>query len=159
MQWAVSKGITNGLTDTVFAPHQACTRAQAVTFLWRSMGAPAPASADNNFADVAENAYYRDAVLWAVENGLTNGTTANAFSPNQTVTRAQFMTFLWRLNDSHAATQNAAFTDVPVNAYYSSAVQWAVSEGITNGTTATTFSPNAPCTRGQIVTFLWRSAQ
>lgn len=159
VEWAVSKGITTGVTATVFAPHQACTRAQAVTFLWRSMGSPAPVSADHSFADVAENAYYHDAVLWAVENGLTTGTTDTTFSPNQTVTRAQFMTFLWRLNGSSAVQQNSTFTDVAANAYYHDAVEWAVHEGITNGTNSTTFSPNASCTRGQIVTFLWRSAQ
>ncbi len=157
--WAVSKGITNGLTSTVFAPQQPCTRAQAITFLWRSMGSPAPVSGDNHFADVTGTAYYKDAVLWAVENGLTQGTSADTFNPNQTVSRAQFLTFLARLGGSSTAKQHTIFTDVPDNVYYHDAVEWAVDQGITNGTSATTFSPNAPCTRGQIVTFLWRSAQ
>lgn len=159
VQWAVEQGIANGVSSSMFAPDLACTRAQAVTFLWRSLGCPAPASTANPFVDVAEDAYYRDAVLWAVENHVTNGTSATMFNPDQTVTRGQFMTFLWRsVNGSTMAYENL-FTDVSPDMYYCSAVLWAVCNNITNGTTATTFSPDAPCTRAQIVTFLWRSVQ
>lgn len=153
--WAVDEGITNGTTATTFSPNNACTRAQMVTFLWRAAGEPEPETAVNPFTDVAASAYYYDAVLWAVEQGITNGTTATTFSPDATVTRAQTVTFLWRSAGSPAAT-GSSFTDVASDAYYAGAVVWAVSEGITNGTTATTFSPSSSCTRAQIVTFLYR---
>ena len=153
--WAVDEGITNGTTATTFSPNNACTRAQMVTFLWRAAGEPEPETTVNPFTDVAAGAYYYDAVLWAVEQGITNGTTATTFSPNATVTRAQTVTFLWRSAGSPAAT-GSGFADVASDAYYAGAVAWAVSEGITNGTTATTFSPSSSCTRAQIVTFLYR---
>ena len=153
--WAVEEEITSGTSDTTFSPNASCTRAQAVTFLWRAAGSPAPDSRKNPFRDVSSNAYYYDAVLWAVENGITSGTSANTFSPNGTVTRAQTVTFLYRAAGSPAAS-GSSFTDVPSNAYYAAAVRWAVSHNITSGTSSSTFSPNGFCTRGQIVTFLYR---
>ena len=156
VDWAVSNGITNGTSDTMFSPNNACTRAQMVTFLWRSAGSPEPSGSSNPFTDVAASAYYYDAVLWAVEQGITNGTTATTFSPNATVTRGQTVTFLWRFAGAPAVS-GTSFADVAESAYYATAVAWAASEGITSGTTATTFSPNNPCTRAQIVTFLYRA--
>ena len=153
--WAVEEEITSGTSDTTFSPNASCTRAQAVTFLWRAAGSPAPDSRKNPFRDVSSNPYYYDAVLWAVENGITSGTSANTFSPNGTVTRAQTVTFLYRAAGSPAAS-GSSFTDVPPNAYYAAAVRWAVSHNITSGTSSSTFSPNGFCTRGQIVTFLYR---
>lgn len=154
--WAVSNGITNGTTDTTFSPDKACTRAQTMTFLWRAAGCPEPRSENNPFVDVSADAYYYDAVLWAVEQGITNGTTDTTFSPDATVTRAQTMAFLWRYAGSPEAG-GTSFTDVAVDAYYATAVAWAADKGITSGTTATTFNPNDPCTRAQIVTFLYRA--
>ncbi|MDY4219684.1 MAG: S-layer homology domain-containing protein [Candidatus Faecousia sp.] len=154
--WAVSKGITSGTTETTFSPNAACTRAQAVTFLWRAAGSPAPESATMPFTDVAEGRYYYDAVLWAIEQGVSKGTSDTTFSPNATCTRAQIVTFLWRSQGSPAAGTPNPFTDVAPNAYYANAVLWAVEQGITKGTSATTFSPNSNCTRAQIVTFLYR---
>ena len=123
--------------------------------MWRSAGSPEPESTVNPFADMSASAYYYEAVLWAVERGITNGTSATTFSPDATVTRGQTVTFLWRDAGSPAAS-GTAFTDVAVGAYYATAVAWAANEGITSGTSATTFSPDAPCTRAQIVTFLYR---
>ena len=155
--WAVSEGITSGTTANTFSPNAACTRAQAVTFLWRAAGSPAPKSAAMPFTDVAEGSYYYDAVLWAVENGITGGTDAVHFSPNATCTRAQAVTFLWRAAGSPAPKSEVnPFTDVKADAYYSDAVLWAVEQGITSGTSVTTFCPSANCTRAQIVTFLYR---
>ena len=155
--WAVGKGITGGTSATTFAPNAACNRAQAVTFLWRAAGSPAPRSTTMPFTDVPSGSYYYDAVLWAVENGVTNGTSATTFSPNASCNRAQIVTFLWRAQKSPAATAANPFTDVAADAYYTSAVLWAVKEGVTAGTTATTFSPAADCTRAQIVTFIYRA--
>ena len=157
VNWAVEQGITAGTTATTFTPNNPCTRAQAVTFLWRAAGCPAPKSSINPFTDVAEGSYYHDAVLWAVENGITNGTgDGTTFSPNATCTRAQIVTFLWRSQKSPASDSVNPFTDVAADAYYANAVLWAAENGITGGTTATTFSPNNDCTRAQIVTFLYR---
>ena len=153
--WAVENGITAGLTETVFGPNQACTRAQMVTFLWRAAGSPAPAATENPFADIAQDAYYYDAVLWAAEQGITGGTSAETFSPNATVTRAQTVTFLYRAAGSPAVS-GSGFADVAADAYYADAVAWAADQGITSGTTAETFSPAQACTRAQIVTFLYR---
>lgn len=155
--WASENGITTGTTATTFNPNGVCTRAQAVTFLWRVAGKPAPKTTTMPFVDVAPNAYYHDAVLWAVENGITKGTTDTTFSPNQYCTRAHIVTFLWRAQKQPASVTQNPFVDVPTNAYYTTAVLWAVENGITNGTTATTFSPDVSCTRAQIVTFLYRS--
>ena len=155
--WAVSKGITSGTTATTFSPDASCTRAQMVTFLWRAAGSP-KVSGSNPFKDVAANAYYYDAVLWAVENGITSGTSATTFAPDATVTRGQTVAFLWRAAGSPKAS-GTHFADVSSNAYYADAVAWAVEKGITSGTSATTFSPDADCTRAQIVTFLFRRSQ
>ena len=154
--WAVENGVTSGTSATTFSPDAACTRAQAVTFLWRAAGSPAPKSSVNPFADVSTSAYYYDAVLWAVEQGITVGTSATTFSPDLTCTRAQIVTFLYRA-DGTATAGNNPFTDVADSAYYAGAVKWAVAEGVTAGTSATTFSPDASCTRAQIVTFLYRA--
>ena len=155
--WAVEKGITNGVSSNMFAPNDPCTRAQIVTFLWRAAGSPAAKSAVMPFADVKVGSYYYDAVLWAVENGITKGTSDTMFSPDATCSRAQIVTFLWRSQKSPAAGTANPFTDVKASAYYADAVLWAVKEDITKGTTNTTFSPDADCTRAQIVTFIWRA--
>ena len=156
VDWAVENGITKGTDDTHFSPDGICTRAQAVTFLWRAAGSPKPETRTMPFTDVPAGSYYYDAVLWAVENGITKGTSDTTFSPNMTCTRAQIVAFLWRSEKSPAAGTANPFADVKSTAYYADAVLWAVKENITKGTTSTTFSPNADCTRAQIVTFLWR---
>ena len=154
--WAVENGITTGASASRFDPNGICTRAQAVTFLWRAAGSPAAKSAVMPFADVKVGSYYYDAVLWAVENGITKGTSETMFSPDATCSRAQIVTFLWRSQKSPAAGTANPFTDVKASAYYADAVLWAVKEDVTKGTTNTTFSPDANCTRAQIVTFIWR---
>ena len=156
VDWAVENGITKGTDDTHFFPDGICTRAQAVTFLWRAAGSPEPETRAMPFTDVPVGSYYYDAVLWAVENGITEGTSDTTFSPNDTCSRAQIVAFLWRSEKSPAAGTANPFADVKSTAYYADAVLWAVKENITKGTTSTTFSPNADCTRAQIVTFLWR---
>ena len=156
VDWAVENGITQGTDDTHFAPDGICTRAQAVAFLWRAAGSPKPETRTMPFADVPAGSYYYDAVLWAVENGITKGTSDTTFNPNMTCTRAQIVAFLWRSEKSPAAGTANPFADVKSTAYYADAVLWAVKENITRGTTNTTFSPDADCTRSQIVTFLWR---
>ena len=153
--WAVENDITTGTSATTFGPDIICTRAQMVTFLWRAAGSPEPESTVNPFTDVSAGAYYYDAVLWAVEQGITNGTSASTFSPDATVTRGQTVTFLWRY-DGSTAVSGSSFVDVAADAYYADAVTWAASEGVTTGTSATTFSPDNDCTRAQIVTFLYR---
>ena len=155
--WAVEKGITKGTSDSTFTPDGVCTRAQAVTFLWRAAGSPAAKAGSLPFADVKAGSYYDDAVRWAVENGVTVGTSATTFSPNATCSRAQIVTFLWRAQKSPAAGSANPFDDVADSAYYADAVQWAVQKDITKGTGATAFSPDANCIRAQIVTFLYRS--
>ena len=156
VDWAVENGITKGTDDTHFSPDGICTRAQAVTFLWRTAGSPKPETRAMPFTDVPVGSYYYDAVLWAVENGITKGTSDTTFSPNMTCSRAQIVAFLWRSEKSPAAGTANPFADVKSTAYYADAVLWAVKENITKGTTSTTFSPDADCTRAQIVTFLWR---
>ena len=156
VMWAVENGVTTGVSASRFDPNGVCTRAQAVTFLWRAAGSPEPETRAMPFADVPAGSYYYDAVLWAVENGITKGTSDTTFSPNMTCTRAQIVTFLWRSEKSPAAGTANPFADVKSTAYYAGAVLWAVKEDITKGTTSTTFSPDADCTRAQIVTFLWR---
>ena len=156
VDWAVENGITKGTDDTHFSPDGICTRAQAVTFLWRTAGSPDPKTSTMPFTDVPVGSYYYDAVLWAVENGITKGTSETMFSPDATCTRAQIVAFLWRSEKSPAAGSRNPFADVKSTAYYADAVLWAVREDITKGTTGTTFSPDADCTRAQIVTFLWR---
>ncbi len=154
--WAVDEGITNGTSATTFSPNASCTRAQMVTFLWRAAGSPKAKITTCAFDDVDRNAYYYEALLWAVENGITNGTSATAFSPDDTCTRGQMATFLYRYAKAHVGNGTNSFTDVKADAYYYDAVIWAAAEGITVGTSATTFSPDEDCTRGQMVTFLYR---
>ena len=154
--WAYNNDITKGTTDTTFSPNQVCTRAQTVTFLWRAMGCPKASNTSNPFTDVSEGSFYYDAVLWAVENGITLGTTATTFSPNDTVTRGQVVTFLYRAEGSPAVSGSCDFTDVQQGTYCYDAVIWAVENGVTKGKTSTTFAPASGCTRAQIVTFLYR---
>ena len=157
VKWAVDKGITNGLPDTMFGPYASCPRAQIVTFLWRAAGSPEP-KAMSSFTDVPASAYYAKAVEWAVENGITNGMTETTFAPDATCTRGQSVTFLHRALDKKVES-SANFTDVKSDAFYADAVNWAVASDVTNGTSNTTFSPNADCTRAEIVTFLYRAYQ
>ena len=157
MLWAVENGITEGMSPTIFAPDSLCTRAQVVTFLWRMSGRPEPESSYNPFTDVKPGKWYYDAVLWAVENGITEGMSPTTFEPDKQCTRAQGVTFIWRLAGTPKAvgTDNP-FTDVKSGKWYYDAVLWAVENGITDGTTPTTFAPNLECTRAHIVTFLYR---
>ena len=157
VKWAVDKGVTNGLSDTMFGPYESCTRAQIVTFLWRAAGSPEP-KAMSSFTDVPASAYYAKAVAWAVENGITNGMTATMFAPDATCTRGQSVTFLYRALKG-TASGSTNFTDVQSDAFYADAINWAVANNVTNGTSNTTFSPNADCTRAEIVTFLYRAYQ
>jgi hypothetical protein len=158
VQWAVENRITNGTDATHFSPDQGCTRGQVVTFLWRAAGSPT-VSGDAGFVDVKSSDYFYEAVKWAVANGITNGTDAKHFSPNDTCTRAQVVTFMYRAEGSPATSGSCAFVDVKSSDYYYNAVIWAVANEITNGTDATHFSPSATCTRAQVVTFLYRNAQ
>ena len=155
--WAVDKGITAGTSATTFNPNGICTRAQAVTFLWRAAGSPAAKSSAMPFTDVKAGSYYETAVLWAVENGITKGSSETMFSPDATCTRAQIVTFLWRSQKSPAAGMANPFADVAADTYYIDAVLWAVKHNITVGTTFSIFSPDEECTRAQIVTFLYRA--
>ena len=155
--WAVDNGITNGTAPTTFSPNDSCTRGQVVTFLWREAGEPAPTLTENPFSDVSEDAYYYNAVLWAVENGITTGTSATTFDPEATINRAQAATFLWRNAGEIIADVENPFSDVAADAYYADAVLWAVETGVTTGTSETTFSPDANCIRAQIVTFMYRA--
>ena len=155
VKWAQKKGITGGIGDGLFGPNQPCTRAQIVTFLWRAAGSPEPEGTAAGMIDVAAGSYYEKAVAWAIENGITTGTADGLFAPDATCTRAQGMTFLFRASKA-SADGAPAFSDVAADAYYAEAVKWATDNGITNGTTSSTFSPGSGCTRAQIVTFLWR---
>lgn len=157
VKWAVDRGITNGQTTTLFGAEASCTRAQIVTFLWRATGSPVPQTTKNPFTDLSEDAYYYQAVLWAMEQGITVGTTETTFDPDQTCTRGEAVTFLHRNAGEPVAAGNHGFQDVNGSDYYDNAVQWAKEKSITSGTTETTFSPSARCTRGQIVTFLYRN--
>ena len=154
--WAVNNGVTTGTSATTFSPSAACTRAQVVTFLWRAAGEPAPKSYSNPFTDVKRSDYYYEAVLWAVEKGITTGTSTTTFSPSAACTRAQVVTFLYRAAGEPNVSSGNSFTDVKSGDYYYDAVRWAVKNGITTGTSTTTFGPSSTCTRGQIVTFLYR---
>ena len=155
VKWAQKKGITGGIGDGLVGPNQPCTRAQIVTFLWRAAGSPEPEGTAAGMTDVAAGSYYEKAVAWAIENGITTGTADGRFAPDATCTRAQGMTFLFRASKA-SADGAPAFSDVAADAYYAEAVKWATDNGITNGTTSSTFSPGSGCTRAQIVTFLWR---
>jgi len=154
--WAIENGITSGTSTDTFSPNAVCTRAQVVTFLWRAAGCPAPLTAGMPFADVEAGAYYSAAVQWAVENNITAGMSADAFGPNGECTRAQIVTFLWRAQGNPAFAVGGSFADVEAESYYTAPVQWAVANGITNGTSDTTFGPAEDCTRAQVVTFLYR---
>ena len=156
--WAAANRITLGTDETHFSPDAPCTRAQVVTFLWRFYGCPKP-NASCLFSDVTPDAYYYDAVRWAVSRGITNGTDDTHFSPNASCTRAQVVTFLWRANGEETSSTFHAFNDVSVNSYYFHAVNWALSHGITNGTDSAHFSPENTCTRAQVVTFLYRASR
>ena len=153
--WAVKNAITEGVNDTIFAPGASCTRAQMVTFLWRANGSPEPTVTELPFTDVAVDAYYAKAVLWAVENGITTGTSDTTFDPDGVVTRAEAVTFLWRAAGNPAA-DGKLFADVESTKYYAEAVRWAVANGVTKGVSNTSFAPGSACTRAQIVTFLYR---
>lgn len=155
--WAVKNGITNGIGDGKFGPGNSCTRGQIVTFLWNAAGKPEPKSASNSFADVKPDDYFYKAVLWAVENDITSGTGENSFSPSDSCTRNQAVTFLWRAEGKPSVAAGNAFSDVESGSYYENAVNWAVANKITSGTSANKFSPGQVCTRGQIVTFLYRT--
>lgn len=157
--WALQNKITSGTGETTFSPHGFCSRAQAVTFLWRAFGRPEPKTTVNPFTDVRPGDYYYKAVLWAVGNGVTSGTSTTTFSPNDTCSRAQIVTFLWRSAGSPVVGNTGVFSDVKASSYYVNAVDWAVHTGVTSGTSKTTFSPNSDCVRGQIVTFLYRYLQ
>ena len=156
VEWAVENGVTTGTSKTTFSPNKACTRAEAVTFLWRAKGEPEPKSASNPFVDVKADDYFYKAVLWAVEQGITNGMDKTHFGPEVACTRAHVVTFLWRSHNKPAAGPSNPFSDVPANEYYTDAGLWAVKEKITNGMGATHFGPDNTCIRGQIVTFLYR---
>ena len=158
--WAVDQKITRGTSEKLFSPDEGCTRGQVVTFLWRAAGEPEPTKAENPFQDVKSDAYYSTAVLWAVEKGITKGTSADAFSPDATCTRAQLVTFLYRANGApEVSRKSKPFTDVDAAQYYADAVAWAVENGITTGKSPETFAPNATCTRAEVVTFLYRAGK
>ena len=154
--WAAQEGVTGGTSDTLFAPNAGCTRAQAVTFLWRAAGSPEPKSADLPFTDVPADAYYAKAAAWAVENNVAKGVSETAFAPDTSCTRAQIVTFLWRAQQSPASGGENPFTDVPAAAYYYNAVLWAVENDVAKGVSETAFAPNDNCTRAQIVTMIYR---
>ena len=156
VEWALKNNVTNGTGDgTTFSPDASCTRAQIVTFLWRAAGCPEPAGA-NSFTDVSADAYYAKAVAWAAEQGITSGTGNGKFSPDAACTRSQSMTFLYHAAGSPEVADSISFSDIADGSYYADAVAWAARNGVTSGTSATTFSPNAACTRAQIMTFLYR---
>ena len=159
VMWAVGRDITGGIGNDTFGPNLPCTRAQAVTFLWRAAGSPEPETRAMPFTDVPVGSYYYNAVLWAIENGITEGTSDTTFSPDATCSRAQIVTFLWRAGGSPAASGNSAFTDVASDAYYAAAVIWAEKNDITGGIGGGLFGSNNDCTRGQIVTFIYRSVK
>ena len=159
IDWAVANGITSGTSATAFSPNSGCTRGQVVTFLWRAAGQPEPTITKNPFRDVKENDYYYKAVMWAVENEITAGTGENTFSPKNTCTRGQIVTFMYRANGKpeSSGAQNP-FGDVKSGDFFYEAVLWAVENDVTSGTSATAFSPRNTCTRAQVVTFLYRYA-
>ena len=156
VKWAVENGITTGVGNYLFAPEQPCTRAQIVTFLWRAAGSPEPKGAASGMTDVVSGSYYEKAVAWAIENGITTGTTTSTFSPDATCTRAQAVTFLARALNAKAASA-AEFSDVPTDSYFADAVAWAAANGVTEGIGGGLFGSDNDCTRGQIVTFLYRA--
>ena len=156
--WALENNVTSGTSATTFEPNASCTRGQVVTFLWRAQGSPEPKSSLNPFVDVSSKAFYYKAVLWAVENGVTAGTSATTFGPDEPCTRGQVVTFLYRaMGEPAVRAQGHRFTDVSSSGFYYTPMLWAVENGVTSGTSATTFEPNSTCTRGQVVTFLYRT--
>lgn len=155
VKWAVEKGITTGVGDKKFEPNDECTRAQAVTFLWRAAGSP-NVIFENPFVDVKESDYFFKAVMWAAKNGITTGTDSTHFSPNEVCTRAQAMTFLWRAAGSKLPSVDNKFTDVKSSDYFFTPVMWGYSSGVCSGVDSTHFDPNSKCTRSQMVTFLYR---
>ena len=155
--WAVENGITYGTDDTHFSPDLSCTRSQVVAFLWRAMGSPAPTTTECPFVDVKSSDYFYSAILWAVENGITYGTDSTHFSPNATVTRADFVTLLWRAENRPSYNAQSTFVDIPANSYYAGAVLWAAENKIAYGVDDTHFAPTQFCTRGQVVSFLYRA--
>ena len=154
--WAVEQGITSGVDATHFRPERGCTRGQVVTFLWRAFGCPEPQRDACAFTDLRKDAYYYQAVLWAVEAGITTGIDDTHFGPDRTVTRGQFVTFLWRAEGKPAASGANPFRDVQAGRFYYDAVLWAAQTGITSGVDPNRFAPDGTCTRGQVVTFLYR---
>ena len=156
--WAVDQKITTGTSEKLFSPEDDCTRAQVVTFLWRAAGEPERAGTESPFRDVRETDYFCKAVAWAVEKGITRGTSADKFSPDATCTRAQIVTFLYRAEGTpEIAKKSKPFHDIDEGQYYADAVAWAVENGVTTGKSADTFAPEATCTRAEIVTFLYRA--
>ena len=155
--WAVEQGIASGVTASRFAPDASCTRAQVVTFLWRAAGSPEPSGQTSSFSDVAQGQYYTKAVQWATAAGIAQGVGGGRFAPDETVTRAQFVTFLWRAMGQPGHSGNNPFTDLPSGSYYYAAALWAAGAGITNGAGNGRFLPESFCTRGQAVTFLHRA--
>ncbi len=159
VKWAVENSITTGINATLFGPEDPCTRGQCVTFLWRAAGSPEPSAANNPFTDVKSEEYYYKAVLWAVENKITTGTSSTTFSPDNKCTRGEIVTFLWRYKGAPAVTSSNNFTDVPAGEFYTNPVTWAVNNGVTTGINKDRFAPYDTCTRAQIVTFLYRVAK
>lgn len=157
VNWAAANGIVSGVTEGVFAPEETCSRGQIAAFLWRLAGCPAPETKVVPYTDVETDSYYHDAILWATENGIVKGMDGRSFNPETVLTRAQAVVFLWRAAGMPAPSGEQAFTDVPETAYYHDAVLWAAENGITSGTGEGMFSPDTPCNRGQIVTFLYRA--
>ena len=155
VNWAVGAGVTTGKNKTTFAPYDINTRGEAVTFLWRTSGSPSMGET-TPFDDIDQDGYYYEAVLWAVEKGITKGTSQSTFSPDDTCTRGQIVTFLWRMAGKPETDATNPFEDVASDAYYYTPVLWAATEGITQGKTETTFSPDEHCNRAEIVTFLYR---
>lgn len=155
--WATGEGITHGARPDLFNPNGLCTRAHALTFLWRAKGCPEPTTMSTHFTDVEQGRWYTKAVLWAAENGIAAGTSKTTFSPNRNATRAEVVTFIWRTLGKPAYHQTAGFTDVVDGAYYYKAVQWAVEARVVTGTSSKQFSPESPSTRAQTVTFLYRA--
>ena len=154
--WGVENGVVKGMDETHFEPETVCTRAQALTFLWRANGMPQPKTTTNPFVDVDASAYYYDAVLWGVENGIVKGMDETHFEPDTACSRAQALTFLWRAKGMPQAS-GTTFADVPANAYYAQAVAWGVENGIVKGMDETHFEPDTLCQRAHAVTFLWRA--
>lgn len=155
IDWAVQRGITSGTTETTFSPDAPCTRGQILTFVWRAAGSPAPGPDTSlSFTDVPESAYYCQPVLWALEQGILEG--GETLCPDTPCTRSEAALYLWRSAGSPEPGRTAAFSDVPPEADWAPAISWAVETGVTEGSSETTFSPDAPCTRGQIAVFLHR---